>query len=284
MITVTKSIVLGLLMFGITLNAQDFHGEAIYKTHSEIDIIKRDSTQRGDISKSHGDIQSEFEAILQKQFQKTFKLSFNKQESLYKEEEQLESPMPQSQNMEVMFIGGTSSNVFYKNLTEKRFSKQSETMGKLFLIQGALEKYDWELGSETKNIGNYTCFKATLKQSSEKNSLVMMKDDNLDDSLNEGETEIVAWYTPQIPVNTGPDDYHGLPGLILEVNDGFQTILCSKIVLNPKNNTEIIAPTKGKKVTPERYNEIMEKKFKEMEDRYSPNDKDGETFEIRIGG
>jgi GLPGLI family protein len=28
----------------------------------------------------------------------------------------------------------------------------------------------------------------------------------------------------------------GLPGLILEINDGKTVILCSKIVLNPKKN------------------------------------------------
>jgi GLPGLI family protein len=45
---------------------------------------------------------------------------------------------------------------------------------------------------------------------------------------------ITAWYTPEIPVNQGPENYWGLPGLILEINDGKTVILCSKIVLNPK--------------------------------------------------
>ena len=48
------------------------------------------------------------------------------------------------------------------------------------------------------------------------------------------EITISAWYTPQIPVSAGPGNYHGLPGLILEVNDGSETVICSKIVINPK--------------------------------------------------
>jgi GLPGLI family protein len=45
---------------------------------------------------------------------------------------------------------------------------------------------------------------------------------------------ITAWYTPEIPVNQGPENYWGLPGLILEINDSKTVILCSKIVLNLK--------------------------------------------------
>jgi GLPGLI family protein len=36
-----------------------------------------------------------------------------------------------------------------------------------------------------------------------------------------------------------------LPGLILEVNDG-RTVVCVKVILNPKVKTDIKAPTKGK--------------------------------------
>jgi GLPGLI family protein len=43
---------------------------------------------------------------------------------------------------------------------------------------------------------------------------------------------ITAWYTPEIPVNQGPENYWELPSLILEINDGKTVVLCSKIVLN----------------------------------------------------
>jgi len=45
------------------------------------------------------------------------------------------------------------------------------------------------------------------------------------------EIEIIAWYTPQIPVPQGPGEYFGLPGLILEIQADRTSILCSKIVL-----------------------------------------------------
>ena len=78
--------------------------------------------------------------------------------------------------------------------------------------------------------------------------------------------------------------YHGLPGLILEVTDGSQTLLCSKIVLNPKEKVKIEEPTKGKQVTQEKFDEILEKKMKEMRERYQHDRGDGHNVEIRIGG
>ena len=100
--------------------------------------------------------------------------------------------------------------------------------------------------------------------------------------------EVVAWYTPQIPVSNGPATYHGLPGLILEVNDGTTTIICSKIVLNPEKAVSVVEPRKGDKMNQEKYDGIMEKKMNEMRDRMRDNrrraDDGGEDIEIRIGG
>ena len=62
--------------------------------------------------------------------------------------------------------------------------------------------------------------------------------------------------------------------------------MCSKIVLNPKDKVKISEPTKGKKVSQEKYDEIMDKKMKEMHNQYDSEHRgrDGETIEIRIGG
>jgi GLPGLI family protein len=89
------------------------------------------------------------------------------------------------------------------------------------------------------------------------------------------EQTITAWYTPQIPINQGPGEYWGLPGLILEVNAGRTTILCSKIVMNPDEKEEIKRPSKGKKVTQEEYSEIIKKKMEEMREMFRGRGRDG---------
>jgi len=56
--------------------------------------------------------------------------------------------------------------------------------------------------------------------------------------------------------------------LILEVNNGKSTILCSKVVMNNKEKKEITAPTKGKVVSQSEYDEIVVNKMQEMRDMY----------------
>lgn len=274
----TKFSIFVIALLTTSVMAQDFQGVATYKSHRKVEL-KLDSTQMG------GEMYERMMASLKKQFEKTYKLTFNKEESVYKEEEQLEAPQPQGMVMVVAMSGG--SDVMYKNTKENRYANQNESFSKVFLIQDELEKLDWQLSSETKNIGDYTCYKATLKREREvrESGVSINGDKEFDDTPKIEEYEVVAWYTPQIPVSNGPEAYHGLPGLILEVNDGSQSLMCSKIVLNPAEKVKIEEPTKGKKISQEAYDKIMEKKMKEMRERYQHNrEGDGHSVEIRIGG
>ena len=92
-----------------------------------------------------------------------------------------------------------------------------------------------------------------------------------DKPIEEETTEKVittAWYTLDIPINNGPENYWGLPGLILEINDGTQTIVCTEIIFNPSKKVEIKEPTKGKVVNRKKISEIQMKKSKEMLERF----------------
>ena len=50
----------------------------------------------------------------------------------------------------------------------------------------------------------------------------------------------------------------------MEVNDGKTIILCSKVVLNPKEKAEIKPVTKGKAVSQKEYDETVIKKMEEF--------------------
>lgn len=283
MTTIVRVVVLVLTAVFTAVNAQDFQGVATYKTQRQVDI-KLDSTQMND------EMQTKMLEMMKKQFQKTFTLSFNKEESTYKQEEELDKPnVGMGGEFQVVSIGGGGgSDVLYKNTKEQRYTEQVDTYGKIFLVKDDIEKIEWQLGSETKYIGEYPCYKATFTKTIEKPRVVINgKEDKEDKEPEMEERTVTAWYTPQIPVNHGPDNYQGLPGLILEVHDGKLTIVCSKIVLSPKEKVDITEPDKGKEVNQEKYDEITEKKAKEMIERFRPKKgdrNDGNSFSITIGG
>ena len=142
-------------------------------------------------------------------------------------------------------------------------------------------------------MGGYTCYKATAvkpvngsdfrnmrakDEATKDDKKEIKKEEKKESSTNfmEGfempkEVIITAWYTPEIPVNQGPEGFWGLPGLILEVNDGKTIILCSKVVMNAKEKAEIKAPKVGKEVTQKEYDEIVTAKMKEMQEMRGTN-------------
>jgi len=272
-----KTFILSLFITG-TMIAQDFSGRATYKTHRK-SSFELDSTT---IASNPG-IQEQMEAQMRKMFQKTFTLDFTKSESMYKEEQELDAPKGPSANggVMVMVMGGDgSSDILYKNIKEKRMANKTDLMGKIFLIKDNLVSYDWELTGETKNIGNYTCYKAVFEKEEESVEINMI-DGEVKEEKGMKKRTLVAWYTTDVPISNGPNNYGGLPGLILEVNDGDLTIVCSEIILNPKEVKEIKEPTKGKIVTRKKFAEISLEKTKEMMNRY--RSRDGKGIEIKIG-
>lgn len=270
-------------MFVGSLHAQTFEGIATYKTQRKLDV-KLDST------KVPAAMQEQIMAMMKKQFEREYTLDFNKDASVYKVVESLETPSAVGGGgMQIVVAGAGDGAVLYKNLSENRIANKNDIFGKTFLIKDELPKHEWTLSKETKNIGEYTCFKATRTEMRTVQTSMSSSDgeEEAEDSVTEEEeVTITAWYTPMIPIGHGPSNNHGLPGLILEISDGSETILCSKIVMNPKGGANVKEPTKGKEVTQAEYDAIMEEKMKEMRERYRPDNRrgDGNSFEIRIGG
>jgi GLPGLI family protein len=237
------------------------------------------------------------EERMKKMFEKTFILNFDKYVSIYKEEEILDAPGQSGGGMRMMgsIMGG--GGTFYKNVKIKTYSVDKEFMGKDFLIKDSLPNLNWKMESETRVIGGYTCFKATAIRPASKSDFrnfrpkkedkdasktdASKKTNLLEDIEMPKDVTVTAWYAPEIPVAQGPENYWGLPGLILEVNDGKTVILCSKIVLNPKDKVVIKPSTNGKEVSQKDYDEIVVKKMKEMRDM--SQGRNGGNMQMRMG-
>lgn len=264
---ITTAIVVFMVFLSQNLFAQEFTGRAVYQSKTLFKDLKMSidgvDAPPAELEKMH--------ERLNKMNEKIYTLDFNKTESVYAEEQILESGNP-NQGFNVYFSG---DGKVYKNVKSKVSMIEEEFFGKEFLITDSLRDWKWQLESETKKIGNYTCYKAVsidkptpedwaayeAQQKKQKEGTT-----NFITILEPKERMTTVWYTPEIPVSQGPGKFWGLPGLILEASFDDTVILCSKITINPKEKVEIKLPKKGKKVTKKEYDSLTEKQLEKMKD------------------
>lgn len=278
------------------IQAQEFQGMAVYETKTSTADFKNRMQGNREITP---DVQKRIEEGMKKMFEKTFILNFDKSASIYKEEEKLEALSQGSAGMRMMMSMTGGGGTFYKNVKDKSYTVDKEFMGKEFLVKDSLPNLKWKMEGETRVIGGYNCFKATAivpvnkadfrnfrpkkEDDKEAKSTDEAKKTNLLDNLEmPKDATITAWYTPEIPVNQGPENYWGLPGLILEVNDGKTIILCSKVVMNPKEKAVIKPSNKGKVISQKEFDETVIKKMEEFRQMNQGQGRGNGGF--RIGG
>ena len=275
--TFKRTIIFTLFILSKFVFSQDFQGKAYYISKTNPDLDSWGGQQMSEAQKK------QIMDRMRSMFEKTYILTFDKQASIFKEEEVLEAP---GQRGFGMWGNSFTAGPQYKNVKSQQFVQDQEFFGRQFLITDSLRKLDWKLGSETKQIGQYLCMKATAtktvdefdwrsmrrrdrRKENKETKTDSTKTTSVSDEIEVPKTvEVTAWYTPQIPVNQGPGEYWGLPGLILEVNADRTTILCNKITLNPQQKIEIQAPEKGKVISRSDYNATVKKKMEEMREMY----------------
>lgn len=141
------------------------------------------------------------------------------------------------------------SGDFFTNKNTEELIKTFSILGQTFNVSSKINT-NWILTNELKTINGYVCYKAT--------QLKNMR-------LKKTSKEIIAWYCPSIPLSFGPKDFSGLPGLIMELQDGKVIFLINKINLNAEieNKFKVI---KGKIITEEEFNVIYDEMLKKVVD------------------
>lgn len=178
-----------------------------------------------------------------------FELYFQDSITVYKAKKQLEDPAEttaQSGNTRMsMRWGGRDNRVVYKNVSANQMIDSREFMQKQFLIQGTLDNRKWKVTGRQQEILGQLCLSATTTV----------------DTFN-----VEAWFAPQLAPHSGPADYQGLPGMVLKVDidNGFRTITAKEILYEPVDPEILVAPSKGKEVTAEEFEQIRQEKMKEM--------------------
>jgi GLPGLI family protein len=206
-----------------------------------------------------------------------FELIFNEAASLYRSVADDEAPDPFANagggggGMRMSFRMPTTTT--YTDLAKQTQYEERAFFEKEFLIVDSLKQYKWKLSEETKTIAKQLCKKATTMITAPQQMRVRIGrggENNTDSASNAPkppkETELVVWYAENIPVSVGPDNYSGLPGVIMEMNvdNGAQVTTAVEVSAKyPKK--ELIQPTKGDKMTRAQFQEQMQKLMQEMQ-------------------
>lgn len=192
-----------------------------------------------------------------------YELFINGSESSYQYLDKIRNDQPKEGFSATVQMG--SRGKIYKNTAENVMLEETSIYGKDYLIEDQLKDFKWNISKESKNILGFEVRKATAV---------------LDDKH---KTQITAWYAPKLNVKTGPDKYWGLPGIILELESGFEyedggsegfvyKALKVEVLTTP---IDIQVPTKGIKVSSEELEEIVNKHNEKMMEMYSDGvDKD----------
>lgn len=141
------------------------------------------------------------------------------------------------------FVG---SGIYFYNSELNEALNTKNALGEDFIIE-SLIKNNWTLSQEKRIINNYTCYKATTIQ-------------KFINRIGETKTKmIVAWYSPQLAINFGLKNYHGLPGITILLDEGDVVYKCKEIELNAKIKTK--KQKKGKVISQREYNDILKNDF-----------------------
>jgi GLPGLI family protein len=134
-----------------------------------------------------------------------------------------------------------------RNIAENKLFDVYEQLGKKYIIEDTLTKYNWKILNDIKEVAGHVCMKAYLEDPIRKH-------------------KIVAWFAMDMPLPFGPEGYGGLPGMILELdyNDGAMIVKADKITAK-KLDAELSIPAKlkGKKVNQTFINEEALKHIKD---------------------
>ena len=132
--------------------------------------------------------------------------------------------------------------IIYRDFAKGEIFDITTLLSKEYITEDTLICQNWKIKSDMKEVAGHICMNATFYDT------VKGK-------------EVVAWFALDLPVSIGPDRYCGLPGMILEINEGNGAVVyTATTVLLSSEKVEITKPTakkNTKRLTCEAYNKII---------------------------
>jgi GLPGLI family protein len=113
------------------------------------------------------------------------------------------------------------NSVIYTGYPEGKITFTDKISKERYLYEETKADFQWKILSDTKELLGYNCIKATC---------------------NFRGRNYIVWFTPDIPVSSGPWKFSGLPGLILEARDDHNEYSYALVGIKKVENGPLMFP------------------------------------------
>jgi GLPGLI family protein len=243
------------IMMVVLVKAQQKEGAVIYSRTTQVQI-------------NIAGMNDEMSRLIPKSRTDKFELTFGNSQSLWKQaaQENEDDNTLGGGGMQIRVMAAGSDDVLYCNFDAAKKVELRMILDKKFIVEDSIRTLKWKMSDETKTILNHQCRKATTMQYS-KRTTMNINNGQMERKEIEDTSNIIAWFTTDIPVSAGPAEYQGqLPGLILEmdIHNGRQVFTALEI--SPKADLASIKEPSGKKhYTPDEFRKESNKMMEEMQ-------------------
>ena len=142
-------------------------------------------------------------------------------------------------------IGPSKENVVVADMETQIVNSQKKVFEDTYLLQDTVGNIQWKITEELRTIAGFECRKAVAI---------------ICDSV-----YVVAFYTDEIAVTGGPESFNGLPGMILglAIPRLYTTWFATKVELVEPKTTDFVIPSKGKKITEQNLQTVLQRSLKD---------------------
>lgn len=230
-------------LIGFNSYSQNTNGEITYAISSNISFSKMKVNKDSLKNKN-----KELNAVLAKMFIESngltpaIVLRFNKNESIV---EPLETMDNDAFSFDFGNMIANAMGIIYTDFSTFTTIRLDESFGEPLLVNDSLKRFRWKLSNEKRKINGYNCLKATGVAFNYEDEGII-------------EIPVEAWYAPEIPIPTGPAEFGGLPGAILELSRGRDKTYKAVEITFKRKEVKIKKPTKGKRLTRAEYEKLFE--------------------------